>query len=110
MKLLVVNIRAMLDNNVSVCPVGPPMDPEHTYILDGDGAKLERGAEGELFVGGSMLARGYLNLPNATANAFLPDGFDQTPGARMYRTGDRARLLTTGDLEITGRVGGIDQD
>jgi len=42
-----------------------------------------------------------------TAKAFLPDPFDPTPGARMYKTGDLARLLPSGILEITGRVGAM---
>ena len=83
------------------------MDPEHIYILDHSGHKVESGASGELFVGGSLLARGYLNLPASTAKAFLADPFDSTPGARMYKTGDSARMLPSGVLEITGRVGAM---
>ncbi|GAD98891.1 NRPS-like enzyme [Paecilomyces variotii No. 5] len=101
------DIREMLDNEASYCPVGPPLDPKHTYILDEGGNKVADGASGELFVGGPLLARGYLNLPETTAKAFTPDPFDPTPGARMYRTGDGARLLPSGLLEITGRVGAM---
>ncbi|EON97347.1 putative nonribosomal peptide synthetase 10 protein [Phaeoacremonium minimum UCRPA7] len=84
---------------------GPPMDPDHIYILDEDGKKLDVGVSGELLVGGDLLARGYLNLPETTAKAFLPDPFNKKPGSRMYKTGDLARLLPSGLLEITGRVG-----
>ncbi|KIW99876.1 uncharacterized protein Z518_10804 [Rhinocladiella mackenziei CBS 650.93] len=101
------DIGDMLDTEAPYCPVGPPMDPKHTYILDESGKKVEPGASGELFVGGSMLAREYINRPETTAKAFTPDPFDPTPGARMYRTGDLARMLPSGLLEITGRVGSM---
>lgn len=101
------DIGDMLDNEALYCPVGPPMDPKHTYILDESGQKVDAGVSGELFVGGSLLARGYLNRPETTAKAFTPNPFDSTPGARMYRTGDLARMLPSGLLEITGRVGAM---
>jgi thioester reductase-like protein len=101
------DIRDNLDPKASYCPVGLPMDPEHTYILGEDGQKVKLGASGELFVGGSLLARGYLNRPETTTKAFKLDPFDSTPGARMYATGDVARMLPSGVLEITGRVGAM---
>ncbi|MDP8950100.1 MAG: thioester reductase domain-containing protein, partial [Actinomycetota bacterium] len=57
-----------------------------------------------LYVGGELLARGYVKLPEKTAERFLPDRFSPEVGARMYRTGDKARLLSDGNLEILGRV------
>ncbi|KAE9973811.1 putative NRPS-like protein biosynthetic cluster [Venturia inaequalis] len=96
-----------IDKDATYCPVGPPLDPKHTYILDENKTPVETGTSGELFVGGPLLARGYLNQPETTAKAFLPDPFDDVPGARMYRTGDLARVLPSGLLEITGRVGGM---
>jgi amino acid adenylation domain-containing protein/thioester reductase-like protein len=101
------DIGQMLENDANYCPVGPPLDPEHTYILNETGQKVEPGTSGELFVGGQLLARGYINRPETTAQAFTPDPFDSRPGARMYRTGDGARLLPSGVLEITGRVGSM---
>lgn len=101
------DIQEMMNDDAIVCPVGPPMDPDHTYILDESGQKVDSGVSGELCVGGSLLARGYLNLPETTAKAFVPDTFDSTPGARMYKTGDMARILPSGLLEITGRVGAM---
>ena len=97
----------MLDSNSTYCPVGPPLDPEHTYILDENGQKVKDGASGELFFGGPLLAREYLNLAETTAKAFPPNPFDTTPGARIYKTGDQARMLPSGLLEITGRVGSM---
>ncbi|RVX75180.1 hypothetical protein B0A52_00532 [Exophiala mesophila] len=101
------DISKMLDDKSRYCPVGPPLDPRHTYILDEGGQKVDRGVSGELYVGGPLLARGYLNRPETTAKAFIPDPFDPTPGALMYRTGDRARITSNGLLEITGRVGAM---
>ena len=101
------DIKEMLDEEAQVVPVGPPLDPKHSYIVDEDGKLVERGVSGELVIGGNLLARGYLNLPETTAKAFIPDPFDSTPGARMYKTGDTARMLPSGLLEITGRVGSM---
>lgn len=101
------DIRDMVDIESLYCPVGPPLDPTHTYILNESGQEVEVGTSGELYIGGSLLAREYLNLPETTAKAFISDKFDTTPGARMYRTGDLARKLPSGLLEITGRVGAM---
>jgi amino acid adenylation domain-containing protein/thioester reductase-like protein len=101
------DIRDMLDAEGPYCPVGPPMDPEHTYILDESERRVADGTSGELYVGGQLLARGYLNLPESTAKAFKPDPFCPASGAIMYRTGDLARMLPSGVLEITGRVGAM---
>ncbi|KAL6867040.1 non-ribosomal peptide synthetase [Trichoderma novae-zelandiae] len=107
-EIAVGDIRTFVDYEARVCPVGPPVDPEHIYILDEAGNRLEAGASGELFVGGDLLAREYLNLPETTATAFQMDPFvTNKEGARMYRTGDMARMLPSGLLEITGRVGGM---
>ncbi|KAI1429838.1 enterobactin synthetase component F [Xylaria sp. FL1777] len=101
------DIREMLDEEAQVVPVGPPLDPEHSYIVDEEGNKVESGVSGELVIGGDLLARGYLNLPETTAKAFVRDPFSSAPGARMYKTGDTARMLPSGLLEITGRVGSM---
>ncbi|RKH37598.1 hypothetical protein D7X12_29000 [Corallococcus sicarius] len=62
------------------------------------------GAPGELFISGVGLARGYLGQPSLTAERFLPHPFSTTPGARLYRTGDRARWLPDGGLQFLGRL------
>lgn len=101
------DIRSMLEEDTLYCPVGPPMDADHTYILNDSDEKVVEGAIGELCIGGPLLARGYLNRPETTAKAFVPDPFDATPGSIMYRSGDQARMLPSGVLEITGRVGSM---
>lgn len=101
------DIRETLDSDAMYCSVGPPMQAEYTYILDDGGQRVESGTIGELFIGGPLLARGYLNRPETTAKAFIANPFDSTPGALMYRTGDRAQILPSGLLEISGRVGAM---
>jgi amino acid adenylation domain-containing protein len=97
-----------LSEDALYCPVGPPLiNAKYVYILDESGQRVETGTSGELFIGGHLLARGYLNQPDTTAKAFTPNQFDARSGARMYRTGDRARILPSGELEITGRVGAM---
>ncbi|MFB6530857.1 amino acid adenylation domain-containing protein [Streptomyces sp. NPDC056399] len=84
-------------------PLGRPLPGVRLYVLDERGGLLPAGSEGELYIGGRGLARGYLARPELTADAFLPDPFDTAPGARMYRTGDRVRWRADGQLEFLGR-------
>ncbi len=73
------------------------------YILDERMEPAPIGVAGEIYVGGSGLARGYLNAAELTAERFIPHPFG-TRGARLYRTGDRARYIAGGDIEYLGRV------
>jgi amino acid adenylation domain-containing protein/thioester reductase-like protein len=99
------DLREVVDNPESTyCAIGVPMDPDHLYLLDADGERVPEDEAGELFVGGDCLARGYVDLPEKTEESFPEDPFSSKSGARMYRTGDRARILSDGSLEILGRV------
>ncbi len=82
--------------------IGRPIANTQCYVLDQDGRPCEAGAEGELFIGGAGVARGYYNRPELNAEKFLDDPF--LPGARMYRTGDLARFHADGQLECLGRI------
>ena len=85
-------------------PIGRPMGNARAYVLDASGTSLvPDGQAGELWIGGSGVAVGYLGQPELTAERFRPDPFVDDPTARMYRTGDRARWLPRGDLEYLGR-------
>ncbi len=98
------DLRELYETGKTYCPVGAPLDPEHTYVLDEEKNLLPEGEAGELYVGGDCLARGYVNRPEITAQRFTEDPFTPEPGARMYKTGDRVRMLPDGVLEVLGRV------
>ncbi|MCL5670654.1 MAG: amino acid adenylation domain-containing protein [Acidobacteria bacterium] len=85
-------------------PVGRPLPNSRAYILDQQGRPTPVGVAGEIYIGGSGVGRGYLNLPDLTAERFIPDPFSLDGAGRIYRTGDRARYLPDGSIEFLGRV------
>jgi amino acid adenylation domain-containing protein len=85
-------------------PIGRAIVHSEIYLLDENLNQISSGVDGEIYIGGHGLARGYLHRPDLTAERFLPDPFSKVPGARMYRTGDSARYLPDGVLEFTGRI------
>jgi amino acid adenylation domain-containing protein len=85
-------------------PIGGPIANTRVHVLDENLRPAPLGVPGELWTGGEGLAHGYLNQPAMTAERFVPDPFSPRPGARMYRTGDRARWLEDGALDFLGRA------
>ncbi|HVR09591.1 MAG TPA: amino acid adenylation domain-containing protein, partial [Thermoanaerobaculia bacterium] len=92
------------DRPAAAPPLGRPIWNLRLYVLDGEGRALPIGLPGELHIAGTGLARGYLARPDLSAERFVPDPFSGEPGARLYRTGDRARHLPDGRLEFLGRL------
>ncbi|MGW6206504.1 amino acid adenylation domain-containing protein [Streptomyces sp. NPDC055089] len=84
-------------------PIGRPLDGMRAYVLDAAMRPVPVGAEGELYVAGAGVARGYLGRPGLTATRFVADPFAGT-GARMYRTGDLVRRSTDGTLHYLARA------
>ncbi|MFI8836523.1 amino acid adenylation domain-containing protein, partial [Streptomyces afghaniensis] len=84
-------------------PAGRPIAGTSLYVLDERMAPAPIGVPGELYIGGTQVAWGYLGDPAKTAAVFVPDPFSTTQGARMYATGDVVRYLPDGELEFLGR-------
>ncbi len=84
--------------------IGRPIANTQIYILGGHMQPVPIGVVGEICIGGSGVARGYLNQPKLTQEKFIADPFSIDPGARLYKTGDLARYLPDGNIEFLGRI------
>jgi amino acid adenylation domain-containing protein len=82
-------------------PIGRPIRNTAALILDAGGRLAPQGVTGELFVAGANLAAGYHDRPELTAARFGPA---RDAGVRVFRTGDRCRWRSDGELELVGRV------
>ncbi|MEP7121256.1 MAG: amino acid adenylation domain-containing protein [Byssovorax sp.] len=86
----------------AIVPLGKPLPGNRVHVLDARMEPTPTGVPGEVYIGGAQVARGYLDQPELTRERFVVDPF--TPGARLYKTGDRARYLPDGDLVFLGRI------
>ena len=84
-------------------PIGRPIANTQVYIVDPELREVPVGGTGELLIGGTGLARGYLNNPELTAERFIPDPFSQNKDARLYKTGDLCRRRHDGVIDFLGR-------
>ena len=85
-------------------PIGKPIDNLQVYILDEQLQPVPPGVTGELHIAGRGVGRGYINRPELDAQKFVANPFSQTPGERMYKTGDLARCLPDGQIAFAGRI------
>ncbi|MDF5713917.1 MAG: amino acid adenylation domain-containing protein, partial [Rhizonema sp. NSF051] len=84
--------------------IGRPLLDLQVYILDEHLQPMPIGVGGEMYVGGAGVARGYLNRPELTQQRFISNPFAESLKARLYKTGDLARYLPSGELEYLGRI------
>lgn len=87
-----------------IVPLGKPLSNVQVYLLDGQQNPVPLGVQGEIYIGGVGLARGYLRRPELTAEKFIPHPFSNEPGQRLYRTGDLARQSEDGTIHFQGRT------
>jgi amino acid adenylation domain-containing protein len=114
----IVNIYGPTETTVFVCaqevddeiaarqriPVGTAVAGAHLCVLDEQGSRVPRGERGELWISGPGIARGYLHRPELTAERFKTDFATAVGYERLYRSGDMVRELSSGAIEILGRV------
>jgi len=84
--------------------IGCPISNVKVYMLDEHMQPVPTGVTGELFIGGTGLARGYIDRPELTASSFVPNPFGKEPGARLYKTGDLAYYKSDGSIVFCGRA------
>lgn len=84
--------------------IGQPLANQSVWVLDAAGKPTPVGVPGEIHIGGAGVTLGYWQKPALTAERFIPDLFSATPGAKLYRTGDRGRWRSDGQLEHLGRL------
>ncbi|MDZ8023828.1 MAG: amino acid adenylation domain-containing protein [Nostoc sp. DedQUE11] len=83
--------------------IGKAIANVEIYLLDSFLEPVALGVTGEIYIGGISLARGYLHRPSLTAEAFIPHPLAKTPGARLYKTGDRGVYDLQGNIRFMGR-------
>ncbi|MEO8897532.1 MAG: non-ribosomal peptide synthetase [Candidatus Dormibacter sp.] len=84
--------------------LGRAIEGVSTHIVDDSLVPVPAGVAGELLIGGVGVARGYLNMPELTAERFIPDHLGDLAGGRLYRTGDLVRKRADGELDFLGRL------
>jgi amino acid adenylation domain-containing protein len=94
---------SIADLNIKGSMIGSPIPDLQVYILDQNLQPTPIGVWGEMHIGGAGLARGYLNRPGLTNSRFISNPFRDEEGTHLYKTGDLARYLASGNIEYLGR-------
>ena len=92
------------EEELSLVPIGKPIENTHVYVLDKNLQPVPWGVPGELYIGGDCVGIGYLNRPELTAERFVSNHLNGTAASVLYRTGDRVRTLPDGNIEFLDRV------
>ena len=101
------------DADIEAIPLGRAIDNTAAIVLDDERRLVSAGTVGEVYLGGECLGAGYLNDPDRTARAFVPNPFKEISGDLLYRTGDLAKVDNDGRLHFVGRrdeqvkIGGV---
>ncbi|MCW3115212.1 MAG: linear pentadecapeptide gramicidin synthetase LgrD, partial [Segetibacter sp.] len=88
----------------NIIPIGRPLSNRTAYVVDKAGDLVPVGVNGEIWLGGSGVSRGYLNQPELTAEKFIRSPFDENEGSILYKTGDVGRWLPEGVVQYIGRL------
>ncbi|MEO7535571.1 MAG: non-ribosomal peptide synthase/polyketide synthase, partial [Ferruginibacter sp.] len=102
--VVTTNYKLAAKDSDTVPPIGKPISNTSIYIINNDNQLAPQGVPGELCIEGVGVARGYLNLPELTAEKFIAHSFNNGASGKMYKTGDLARWLADGNIEYLGRV------
>ncbi|MBD2358634.1 amino acid adenylation domain-containing protein [Tolypothrix sp. FACHB-123] len=117
-ELKLINVYSVSENTTVTCcylitdtadiqttvPIGRPIGNTQIYLLDAQLQPVPVGIPGEIYISGDGLAKGYFQNPELTATAFIPHPFNSQPGAILYKTGDLARYLANGNIELLLRI------
>jgi tyrocidine synthetase-3 len=88
--------------DLNINSIGTPIPGSSVYLFDRHQRLVPQGAQGEIYVGGEGVAKGYLNREQLTREKFVINPYK--PGERLYRSGDAGRLLDNGEIEYLGRL------
>lgn len=87
-----------------VITIGRPINNTQVYILDESLNPAAEGVAGEIYIAGDGVAKGYANLPQLTAEKFIPNPFAKPGSEKMYRTGDLGKFINNGEIQCLGRI------
>ena len=98
----------MMLPKTDITPIGKPVPNLQIFVLDPGGRPVKAGEKGEICIAGIQVAERYVNDPEQSAQKFVPNPFsdlsENSPGGRMYKTGDLGMWLDDGNLMFSGRI------